>query len=198
MGTSLVGLFIGQFAIGVLGALVISAGVRHGDDPSDLLRRATPTDRARRQAVVFGVVALVVAEVVAFRRLLFRQALLSASDPCRPSARRERSRQVIGSGLYVAILGLFALGLATIIRHTAGAIRAYRGILLCYRSSSPLLPSSLSIDVRRFLPDRIGAAMISPTSGPHVFTPWIGLLLLCGYAAVASSSAGCCSFGRDA
>jgi len=42
------------------------------------------------------------------------------SQPWRPP------RAVIGGGLYLTVLGLFALGLAAIFRHTAGAISRLR------------------------------------------------------------------------
>ena len=128
--TSLVGLFIGQFAIGVLGALVLSAEYGTGTI------RATFSAAPRRpmvlvaKAAVFGVVALVVAEVVAFVSFFLGQALLSAPATHATLSTPGALRQVVGSGLYIALLGLFALGLAAIIRHTAGAICAYLGILL--------------------------------------------------------------------
>jgi ABC-2 type transport system permease protein len=90
---------------------------------------------------------------------------------------------VVGSGLYVCVLGLFALGLATIIRHTVGAMRAFVGILLVLPLVVQALPNSIEYDVRPYLPERIGADIISHTSFAGAFSPWVGLLVLCGYAA---------------
>ena len=47
------------------------------------------------------------------------------------------------------------------------------------------LPDSIQFDIRRFLPDHIGAQMISSTSDPHLFSPWTGLILLAAYAVAA-------------
>jgi ABC-2 type transport system permease protein len=196
--TSLVGLFVGQFAIGVLGALVLSAEYGTGTI------RATFSAAPRRpmvllaKAAVFGVVALVVAEIVAFVAFFLGQALLSAPATHATLSTPGALRQVVGGGLYIAVLGLFALGLAAIVRHTAGAICAYLGILLMVPIIIAFLPSSIQIDVRRFLPDRIGATMISATSDPHLFSPWIGLLLLCGYAAAVLIVGGVLLVRRDA
>jgi ABC-2 type transport system permease protein len=196
--TSLVGLFVGQFAIGVLGALVLSAEYGTGTI------RATFSAAPRRpmvlvaKAAVFGVVALVVAEVVAFVAFFLGQALLSAPATHATLSTPGALRQVVGGGLYIAILGLFALGLAAIVRHTAGAICAYLGIILMVPIIIAFLPSSIQIDVRRFLPDRIGATMISATSDPHLFSPWIGLLLLCGYAVAVLIVGGVMLVRRDA
>jgi ABC-type transport system involved in multi-copper enzyme maturation permease subunit len=196
--TSLVGLFIGQFAIGVLGALVLSAEYGTGTI------RATFAAAPRRpmvlvaKAAVFGAVALVVAEVVAFVAFFLGQALLSAPATHATLSTPGALRQVVGSGLYIAVLGLFALGLAAIIRHTAGAICAYLGVILMLPIIIQFLPNSIQFDVRRFLPDRIGSAMISATGDPHLFSPWIGLLLLCGYSAAVLVVGGVMLVRRDA
>jgi ABC-2 type transport system permease protein len=197
-GTSLVGLFIGQFAIGVLGVLVLSAEYGTGTI------RATFSAAPRRpmvlvaKATVFGALALVVAEVVAFVSFFLGQALLSAPATHATLSTPGALRQVVGGGIYIAVLGLFALGLAAIIRHTAGAICAYLGTILMVPIIIALLPTSIQYDARRFLPDRIGSAIISTTSDPHLFSPWIGLLLLCGYAAAALVIGGVLIVRRDA
>ncbi len=184
ISTSLIGVFIGQFAIGVLGVLVMSGEYGTGTI------RATLSAAPRRplvlvaKVIVFGVVALVVAEVVSFLAFFVGQALLTAPAPHATLSSPGAWRAVVGSGLYVAVLGLVALGLATIVRHTAGAISAFVGILLVLPLIVQALPSSIEFDVRRYLPDRIGAQILNgPSNGfPGAFSPWIGLLILCGYA----------------
>ena len=198
ISTSLIGVFIGQFAIGVLGVLVMSAEYGTGTI------RATFSAAPRRpvvlvaKAVVFGTVALVVAEVVSFLAFFLGQALLTAPATHATIGSPGALRAVAGSGLYVCVLGLFALGLATIIRHTAGAISAFVGILLVLPLVVQALPSSIAFDVRRYLPDRIGVQMISNTGSPEAFSPWIGLLILCGYAAATAVIGGLLLIRRDA
>ena len=105
----------------------------------------------------------------------------------------------MGSGLYLCLLGLAALGLATLIRHTAGgAISAYVGILLVLPIIVQALPYSISIDIRRFLPDRIGAAIITLNNNAHSFAPWTGMLVLLGYAAALLVIGGVLLVRRDA
>jgi ABC-2 type transport system permease protein len=81
-------------------------------------------------------------------------------------------------------MGLFALGLATIIRHTAGAISAFAGIQLLVPLIVQQLPTSLDNDLTRFLPLRIGATIVSGPPLASTFSPWTGLAVLCAYAAV--------------
>lgn len=198
ISTSLIGVFIAQFAIGVLGALAISAEYGSGTI------RATLSAAPRRplvlvaKAAVFGVVALVVAEVVAFIAFFLGQALLSAPATHATLGSPGALRAVVGCGLYICVLGLLSLGLATIIRHTAGAISAFVGILLVLPLVVQALPSSIEFDVRPYLPDRIGAEMISHSTFPGSFSPWVGLLILCGYAVAALAIGGVLLVRRDA
>lgn len=200
ISTSLIGVIIGQFAIGILGVLVMSAEYGTGTI------RATLSAAPRRplmlvaKVIVFGAVALIVAEIVSFLAFFIGQALLTAPVPHATLSSSGALRAVVGSGLYVTVLGLVSLGLATIIRHTAGAISAFVGILLVLPLIIQALPNSLAFDVRRFLPDRIGAEMINgPANGfPGAFSPWIGLLILSGYAVALLVIGGVLLVRRDA
>jgi ABC-2 type transport system permease protein len=77
--------------------------------------------------------------------------------------------------------------LGTIIRHTAGAISAFVGLLLVLPIIVQTLPYQLSADVRRFLPDSILVRMVTTNSRNtdyNSFSPWVGMLILCIYAVV--------------
>jgi hypothetical protein len=95
---------------------------------------------------------------------------------------------VVGAGLYLTVLGLLALGLATIIRHTAGAISAFVGVVLVLPLIVQALPTGLSNAVSRYLPANIGLVMFSTDGVPDrvqsAFSPWTGFALLVVYAVV--------------
>ena len=197
--TSLTALLFCQLAIGVLGVLVMSAEYGTGTI------RATLSAAPRRplvlaaKGIVFGVVALVVAEIVAFVSFLVGQALLSAPATHATLSTPGALRAVVGTGLYLGVIGLFALGLATIIRHTAGAISAFVGILLVLPIIVEALPNSLQFDIRRFLPLQIGGVMMSVNGqNPHSFGPWSGFFVLCIYAGAALVVGGVLLVRRDA
>jgi len=182
--TSLFGTYFGQLTMGVLGALVMSAEYGTGTI------RATLAAAPRRPLVlgakvaVFGAVALVVAEVVSFLSFFLGQALLTSPVHHTTLASPGALRAVAGTGLYLALVGLFALGLATIIRHTAGAITAFVGVLLVLPTVVRALPMSMQVDIRRYLPSEIGNVMLSAHTPAHVFAPWTGMLLLAGYTVI--------------
>ena len=180
--TSLIGVFFGQLTIGVLGVLVMS-----GEYGSGTIR-ATFCAAPRRplvlmaKAVVFGVVSLFVAEIVAFVSFFLGQALLSAPAFHTTLSSPGALRSVTGSGVYLCLIGLFALGLATIIRHTAGAISAFLGILLVVPIIIRALPTSIANATEKFMPDHIGAAVVTLHMGQQTLSPWVGLAVLLGYS----------------
>jgi ABC-2 type transport system permease protein len=197
--TSLTALLFCQLAIGVLGVLVMSAEYGTGTIRSTFSAAPRRPLVLLAKAVVFGAVALVVAEIVAFISFLVGQALLTAPATHASLSTPGALRAVVGTGLYLGVIGLFALGLATIIRHTAGALSAFVGILLVLPIIIQALPNALQADVQRFLPLRIGGTMMSVNSGgAHAFSPWIGFFVLCGYAVAVLVVGGVLLVRRDA
>jgi ABC-type transport system involved in multi-copper enzyme maturation permease subunit len=185
---SLTGLFIAQFAMGVLGVLVISSEYSTGTVRAVFAAAPRRGRVLLAKILVFSALAVVVAEIVAFASFFLGQTLLSSPAIHDTLASPGALRAVAGGGLYIAALGLLGLGLGTIIRHTAGAISCFVGILLILPLVVQALPNSLTLDVRRFLPDRIGVNMITTNggTGPGSFSPWVGLLIVVGYAVAAN------------
>jgi ABC-type transport system involved in multi-copper enzyme maturation permease subunit len=185
---SLVGLFIAQFAMGVLGVLVITSEYSTGTVRAVFAAAPQRMRVLLAKILVFGVLAVIVAEIVSFASFFLGQALLSSPAIHDTLASPGALRAVAGCGLFIAALGLLALGLGTIIRHSAGAISCFVGILLILPLLVQALPSSVTLDVRKFLPDRIGVTMITTNGGSGVgaFSPWVGLLILVCYAVAAN------------
>jgi hypothetical protein len=199
----LVGVFLGQLIFGVLGVLVMSAEYGTGTI------RATLSAVPRRlvvlgaKIVVFGGVALVASEVITFSAFGVGQAILWARGGGTASLGQTGVlRAVAGSGLYLAVLGLLALGLAAIIRHTAGAISAFVGVVLVLPLIAGALPTSMIQAVTRYLPAHIGIVMFSARGVPNdirpVFSPWTGFALLVLYAVVILALGGWVLIRRDA
>ncbi len=214
---SLIGVFLGQLIFGVLGVLVMSAEYGTGTIRATLSAVPRRSVVLAAKIVVFGVVAVVVSEALTFSAFGVGQAILSGKHAVGPSARilqhaqqlgvpvprqlpaslftgsaslgqPDVLRAVVGAGLYLAVLGLLALGLATIIRHTAGAIAAFVGVVLVLPLIVQALPTSISNAVARYLPANIGLVMFSTHGVPDrigpAFSPWAGFGLLALYAVV--------------
>jgi len=195
---SLIGIFFGQLTVGVLGILVMSAEYGTGTIRATLAAAPRRTGVLAAKSVVFAAVALVVSEVSAFAGYFVGQALLSAPATHTTIASPGALRAVAGSGLYLCVLGLLALGLATLLRHTAGAIGAFIGILFVLPLVTAALPVTLAADIGRFLPADIGQSIVSLHAGPRSFAPLPSLLLLCAYAAAALVGGAISLVRRDA
>jgi ABC-2 type transport system permease protein len=196
---SLAGGFLAQLAIGVLGVLIITSEYGSG------MIRATFAAVPQRltvlaaKATVFAGISLVVATAASVVAFYVGQAILSAKGIGVALSAPNALRTVVGSGLYLAVLGLLALGLGTIIRKTAGAIAALFGLIFVLPAIASLLPSSMNA-VQKFLPSNAGQALTSGPShsGPALLSPWVGFGVFCLYAIAALVIAGATLVRRDA
>ena len=185
---SMRGLLFGQLVIGVLGVMVMSAEYGTGTIRATLAAIPNRPLVVATKAAVFAIVAVVVGQVLSFAAFFITQVLLTSPAPHASLGQPGVLRAVVGSGLIIPVLGLFALGLATIIRHTAGAITAYVGTLLVLPITLDALPSSISHPILNCLPLQIGSTMSSVVSSPGsgwTLGPWAGFGLLCLYALAA-------------
>jgi ABC-2 type transport system permease protein len=200
---SLLGFFFAQLIMGVLGVLVMSAEYGTGSIRSTLAAIPRRPLVLVAKMIIFAVVVLVVSEVLAFTAFLMGQALFPDTVHHAVLSDPGVARAVVGAGLYVTVLGLLALGLATLFRHTAGALAAYAGLVLVLPLVVQALPTSLTDAITRYLPASIGVILISTQPATQVFStpvfsPWAGFAILCAYAAGVLALAGLLMVRRDA
>jgi len=193
---ALTGLALGTLAIGVFGVLAATGEYGTGTIRSSLT--AAPRRRLLLlgKVSVVGAVALAVSEVIAFASFWIGQAVLSAGGvPSATIGQPGVLRAVALSGAFLALLGLLALGLGVIIRHTAGAMAAYVGITFLL----PLLLQRVPGMPSRFTPVGILANSVSavvPQSG-QVSAP-VGFLLMILYCVFVLGVAAALIARRDA
>src|ERR1700735_5123142 len=185
---SLAGLLLGQLIIAVLGALTVTSEYSTG------MARTSLTAMPRRgvflaaKAVAFAVVALVTGLVTCFGSFFLGQALMSSHHISTTLGQPHVLRAVIGGALFLTVCGLLAFGLGMILRHTAGAISAAVVLLFVATGMVDFLPPSWQNDVDKWLPMNAGseiwrAGVVQPAE--HMFAPWTGFAVFCGYAAIA-------------
>ena len=195
---SLTGVYLaGTLLIGVLGILAMSGEYATGTIRATLAAAPRRPMVFAAKIVVFGVVALVVSEIVAFASFLLGQALLASPAEHATLSSPGALRAVAGIGLFLCVVGLLALGIAVLVRHTAGAISAYVGVILVLPIIVAAFPGSLEHQIERLLPLEIGSVMIN-NSAPEAFGPWAGLLILCGYTALILAAGTVLLIHRDA
>lgn len=193
MGVSLGGTLL----LGILGILVVSSEYATGTIRATLAAAPRRPMVLAAKVLVFGAITLVVAEFAAFAGFFLGQALLTSPAPHATLASPGALRAVAGIGLFLCVVGMLALGIAALVRHTAGAISAYVGVILVLPIIVSAIPGSLQHQIERLLPLEIGSAMIGD-AGPGAFGPWAGLLIICGYAVLVLALGTVALVRRDA
>ena len=182
---SLNGMRLAQLAIGVLGALVITS--EYGTGMIRTTLAAVPQRRLvlAAKALVFAATAFVVGTIGSFAAYFVGQAILSGKHLESTISDPHVLRAVIGGGLYLTVIGLLALGLGAIVRHTAGAIASLFGLMLVLPGLMNALPQSWQDAATKYLPSEAGRQIFSVRHEAHMLSPWPGFGVFCIYAAVA-------------
>ena len=123
--TSLSGFFLAEIAIGVIGVLIMSSEYSSGSIRSTLAATPGRAIVLCAKAVVLFCSILVVAEICSFASFVIGQAILNGVTPTASLSDPTVLRAVVLSGLSLALLALLALGIATMLRHTAGSITVF-------------------------------------------------------------------------
>jgi ABC-2 type transport system permease protein len=178
--TSLDGVILAQFVIGILGVLVIASEYSTGMIRSTFVAAPQRRTVIGVKAGVVGVSALVVGTASSLVAFLVGQAVLGHRGVALGAPGALRS--VVGVGMYLALLGVLTLGLGTIIRSTVGAVTAFFGLMLILPAVLPAFPASVQNSVGKFLPYNAGQAIFSHTNDPSVLSPWAGLAVFALYA----------------
>ncbi|WP_432079783.1 ABC transporter permease [Streptomyces sp. YPW6] len=180
------GILLSQLAVCVLGVMVIASEYSTGMIRASLLAVPKRVPVLAAKTAVFGLLVLVVGEVTAFGSFLIGAPLLEEKAPVAlgdPGV----LRAVAGTGLYLALLGLFALAVGAIIRHTAASITGVIGFVLVLTPMAALLPGKIGTYVFAYLPTQAGFMMtqqqaragdvLGPWQGIGVFALWTAALL---------------------
>lgn len=199
---SLIGILFAQLSLGVLAVLVMSTEYSTGSIRSTLAVMPRRPVVLVAKVLVFGTVAYVVTQVLAVVAFLVGQAFLARNGAHATLSDPGVVRALVGSAVYVLLLALMALGIATIVRHTAAAITVYVGVLLIVPLLVQAFPLGFVNAVSRYLPLNIGTVAISVRTpqrlnGTPLFGHWMGLAVLAAYALVALVAGGVLMARRD-
>jgi ABC-2 type transport system permease protein len=192
------GLYIGQLALCVLGVIVITSEYTTGAIRSSLLAVPVRLRMLAAKAVTFALLDLVVSAVAVFviffvsTAILHSHVAISFSQP-------NVTRAVIGAILYLTVLGLFAMAIGGLIRHTAGGITIVIGVVLLVPILVSLIPGNIAHHVYGYLPTVAGPliAQTAQESG-DVLSAWQGFGVFCAWTAVLMAACGWLLVRRDA
>jgi ABC-type transport system involved in multi-copper enzyme maturation permease subunit len=182
--SSLTSIIVAQLAIGVLGVLVVTAEYATGTiQPSVVAVPRRGRLLAAKAAVLAGA-AVLLGQLIGFASFAVGQAVYAgAGVPHATLGQPDVLRAVVGSGLYLAALGLLGLGLGTVLRSTAGAIGTLVSVTLLIRLVAQALPEDMARWMDRYWPTTAGEKIIAVVPPPDALPPWTGFAVLCGFVA---------------
>jgi ABC-2 type transport system permease protein len=192
------GIGLGQLTICVLGVLVITTEYSTGVIRSSLLAVPKRLTMLAAKVAVFAILIVIVSEIVAFVCFFLGSSILHSKVAVTLSDQNVL-RAVVGAGLYLAVLGVFALAVGSLIRHTAAGITTVIGVVLVLPILSGLLPSSWGAHINAYLPEQAGSLVYSAhhTSG-QLLSAWQGFGVFCLWTAVLLAAGAYLLQRRDA
>jgi ABC-type transport system involved in multi-copper enzyme maturation permease subunit len=197
--STLQGYYLGQLLIGALGVLFVSGEYGTGMIRSTLVAVPRRLPVLWAKLVVFvsvTAVSMIAVSIVAF---LCSQALLSHYRTGFSLGGPGVLRVVIGTGIYLTLVGMIGGALGWIVRSTPGALVAYFATVLVLPVLFGDALGNWGKEVAQFLPSQAGASFsTSIPEGPYSLSPWVGLLVLAGWVAVALAVAAGVLRRRDA
>ncbi|MGH3472115.1 MAG: hypothetical protein ACRDPG_08750 [Nocardioidaceae bacterium] len=194
---SLSGAFLAQLAIGVLGVLVMTSEYATG------MIRATFAAVPHRlpvlwaKAFLFAAVTLVLTIPALLVAFVIGQSIFSAKHIETTLGAPGVARAVIGTALYLTVVGLLGLGLGALFRNTAAGISCLFGALFVLPIIVHFLPSSLSDPINKYLPSTAGQAILQVKPDSGSLSPWVGFGVFVAYAAVVLAAAAYALIRRD-
>ena len=204
---SLTGIYLGQAIVAILGVAAI------GGEYSSGVMRTTLTALPRRttvlaaKAATVGAVVLAAGTVAVLGCLLAGRLLLPGRGftaahgyPLLSLASGPTLRAAAGSVLYLALIALLSLGVATAVRSSAAAIGVVLGLLYLFPLIAAVVPEQhWQRHLQQIAPMTAGLAVQSTTGLRNLaIGPWAGLGVLAAWAAAALVVGGLLLRLRDA
>ncbi|MGW9176522.1 ABC transporter permease [Streptomyces decoyicus] len=197
LGVGFVGVLLGSLCVITLGVLSISSEYGTGMIRTTLTASPGRVRMLTAKAIVFFALALALTTIATTLVALLDSAMLNGPAPTTD----QWLRATLGAGLYVALLGLLALSVGTLLRHSAGAISTMMGVVLLPMLLALFLQGESLKDIQRSLieysvPSALATLYDIPflSTGP---TGWTPLWILAGVTAVVLGGAYAAIMQRD-
>jgi ABC-2 type transport system permease protein len=198
--TAVIGLNGAQLAIGVLGVLVVSGEYSTGTIHSSLMAAPRRLPVLWAKIGVFATVTFVLMLLASTISFFAVQLIVGEHHQQHAIGDPGALRVVIGTALFMAVLGVMTTGMGAVARSSAGGIAMFVGVLLIVRLLVRFLPSSVADSVVPYLPGFAGTTVATHTQFEyaHHLSTWGGFALFCGYAALAVAAGAVVLMRRDA
>jgi ABC-2 type transport system permease protein len=196
--TVLQGIELAQLFVGALGVITVT-----GEYTSGLIRGtfvATP-QRAQvlaMRALVFTAVVGACCTAMSFAAFFLGQSVLAPAKHARIGDPGVLTA-VFGAGLYLTLVGLLAMFIGVLVRHTPAALAVLFGLMAVLPIAFILFKGRLASQLGEYLPGNAGEQVFHLLhAGAYALGPWSGFGVLAAYVAVAAFAAFALILRRDA
>ena len=203
---ALSGIDLGQGVIAVLAVLAITEEYGNGTIQLSLLATPRRNSMLGAKAVIISLTTLVTGAVivagslVVARRILPRNGYTPARGYPLLALDGATTRAAIGSVLYLTLVALLSLGIATVIRSTAASVGTVLGLIyLPALIAQSIGNSTWQRHLEQLAPTLAGLAIQATTDVHQIpLSPWAGLGVLAAWAISALLAGGVLLRLRDA
>ncbi|MEU2154137.1 ABC transporter permease [Streptomyces sp. NPDC019396] len=193
------GMVLGQLAMVAFGVLVVSTEYSSGMIRTSLAAVPQRATFLFSKIAVAGALALVVGLTTSFLSFWLGQAILGEHGTS--LGEENVLRAVVGAGLYMALMAVFSMGVAAMLRSSVLSLVIL--MLFFFLLSGILTVVPYAKDVAKYFPDQAGSKIMqvlpdAMNSDPAPYGPWGGLgimvlwvvaVLLGGYAVLKTRDA---------
>jgi ABC-type transport system involved in multi-copper enzyme maturation permease subunit len=179
------GYFLGQLIIGSLGVLVVSGEYSTGMVRATLAAVPTRLPVLVAKLVVFTAVVLTAMAAASVVGFLVAHAFLSGYRPTYSLGDPDVLRVVIGTGVYLTLIGLLGGAIGWIVRSTPGALVALFGLILVLPVLLLLFHGAWAQHLGAWLPTGAGSSFSTSLRTPGALAPWPGLAVMVGWVLLA-------------
>jgi ABC-type transport system involved in multi-copper enzyme maturation permease subunit len=180
------GMVLGQLAMVVFGVLVVGTEYSSGMIRTSLAAVPQRGSFLFSKVAVAGVLALVVGIATSFVSFLLGQSLLGAHRTY--IGAENVLRAVVGGGLYMGLIGIFSMGVATMLRSSMLSLGILMPFFFLVSQILSMVPGTKK--VARYFPDQAGSRIMqvvpdAMNSNSAPYGPWGGLGILVAWVAAA-------------
>jgi ABC-2 type transport system permease protein len=165
---STLGIYFAQLVVGVLGVLAISGEYATGMIRSTLTAVPRRIPALAAKALVLFVATFIVGLITSFGSLGISAALFNARGPQPDFADGSLVGNLLLSAVYLGLTAVFALGLGTVLRSSAGGIAAALGAILLlptiFQLIAGIAQAQWAADVIPYLIANAGISMYTPNT----------------------------------
>jgi ABC-2 type transport system permease protein len=173
--STLQGYYLGQLLIGALGVLFVSGEYSTGMIRSTLAAVPKRLPVLWAKLIVFVAVTATSMIVISLIAFLSAQGLISHYRTGFSLGDPGVLRVVIGTGVYLTLIGVIGAMIGWIVRSTPGALVAYIALILVIPVIFGNVLGTWGKNIAQYLPSMAGGSFIRSLGEPPNLSPWTGL-----------------------